>query len=1014
MIARALLVMTLTALAAPVLGAAPEAERVAFFESKVRPILVERCYGCHSAQAKKLRGSLHLDSKDGWTKGGDSGPAIVPGEPDQSLVVQAVRYTDPDLKMPPKGKLPDAEIATLIEWVKLGAPDPRTGTAVVSTKRVINLDEARKGWAFRPLTTSPIPKVANSAWAQSPVDRFILAQLEAKGLAPNEPATRRALIHRAFFDLIGLPPTPEDVDAFERDDSPDALPRMIDRLLASPHHGERWGRHWLDLARFAESHGFEHDTDRPTAYHYRDFVIEALNRDLPFDTFVKWQLAGDELAPDDNLALKATGFLAAGVHSTQITANQVEKERYDELDDIVATAGTAMLGLTIGCARCHDHKFDPIPQRDYYRLLSTFTTTVRTEVDLAVDRDGFRRAKDAFDKEHAPYIARLRQFETDELPARLARWEAEEWSRLAQGAWWIVLNPTELKSQGGATLTRLDDGSIVATGKNPDFDTYTFVADFPGMAFTGVRIEALSDPSLVKGGPGRAGNGNFDLTDLRLTAVPLNGHGQGGPIALGEPKATFEQPGLPIRAVIDGDPKSGWAIDPQFGKNHAAAFTSRGVLGFQGGARLTFTLSFNGNNGHNFGRFRIAVRIGPGPLGLDGDALPQDVLSALNTAAPSRTESQRATLVHWYRTIDPEWRKRNRAAAEHARKAPIPKVARALIASEGLPPLRLNTQGADFLQQTHFLKRGDPNQKQEVATQAFLQVLTNASDGEKHWHVDPPSGWRTSYRRTAMANWIADADQGAGALLARVIVNRLWQHHFGRGLVATPSDFGAQGEKPSHPDLLDWLASELVRGGWRLKPIHKLIMTSAVYRQSARIDPGKRERDPANALVWHVPRRRLEAEAIRDAMLAVSGKLDSRMYGAGTLDDGQTRRSIYFTQKRSRLIPMLVLFDAPDALQGLAVRASTTIAPQSLLLMNNPVIRDWSKAFAARVSARAGNDPERAVREGFRLALGREPTASERTDAESFLKGAGPDGFDAALADFCQVLLSLNDFMFTD
>ncbi len=332
-----------------------------------------------------MRGGLLLDTRAGWTKGGDSGPAIVPGDLENSLLVQAVRYTEPDIQMPPKGKLPDEAIAVLVEWVKRGAPDPRIGPASVKKERTIDLEEGRKWWAFRPLVRPEPPQVRDEAWCRTPIDRFILARLEEKRIRPAREANRRPWLRRASFDLTGLPPTPEEIDAFLADSSTDAFEKALDRLLASPSYGERWARHWLDLARFAESHGFEHDYDRPTAFPYRDFVIEALNRDLPYDTFVRWQLAGDEIAPDDPLALKATGFLAAGVHSTQITANQVEKERYDELDDIVHTTGTAMLGLTIGCARCHDHKFDPIPQRDYYRLVSVFTTTVRTEVELNVD-----------------------------------------------------------------------------------------------------------------------------------------------------------------------------------------------------------------------------------------------------------------------------------------------------------------------------------------------------------------------------------------------------------------------------------------------------------------------------------------------------------------------------------------------------------------------------------------------------------------------------------------------------
>jgi hypothetical protein len=995
----------------------PDAEGTAFFEAKVRPILAERCYGCHSSRAKKVRGGLLLDTKAGWANGGDTGPAIVPGKPDESLLVKAIRYDDPALQMPPKGKLDPAEVATLTDWVRRGAPDPRVDAAPTA-KKPIDIDAARTGWAFRPLRPVAPPRVRDEGWCRSPIDRFLLAALEAKGLAPGETANRRALIRRAYLDVTGLPPSPEEVEAFVVDKDPNAFEAVVDRLLDSPHYGERWARHWLDLARFAESHGFEHDYDRPTAYHYRDFVVEALNRDLPYDTFVRWQLAGDELAPDDNLALKATGFLAAGVHSTQITANQVEKERYDELDDIVQTTGTAFLGLTIGCARCHDHKFDPIPQRDYYRLLSTFTTTVRTEVDLVADPKGFARAKEKYEKEHAPYVAALEAFERDQLPARLEAWEKGR-SASHEPPRWVVLEPIEMKSAGGATFKKLDDNALEVGGKNAESDTYTIVTACDLPEITAVRIEALADPSLPKGGPGRAANGSFDLTDLTLTIGPRYGIGAKTEAHLINPKADFEQAGLPIAAAIDDDPKSGWAIDPQFGRDHAAAFELGNDVRNDAGATLTFRLDFRGNTGHNIGRLRFSATSSPRPVGLDDDGIPAAIRPILATPRDRRDEKQAAALLAWYRTIDVEWRALKKAVDDHARTSPKAEGVKALISSEGLPAVRLHTQGADFLEKTHFLRRGDPNQKMGEASQGFLKVLSTAPDSEKHWQVAPPTGWRTSYRRLALASWITDADQGAGPLLARVIVNRLWQHHFGRGIVATPSDFGAQGEKPSHPELLEWLATDLVQGGWRLKPIHKRILLSAAYQQSSKIDPAKTAIDPDNRLLWRYSRRRLEAEAIRDAMLAVSGLLDPRMYGPGTLDERQRRRSIYFTVKRSKLIPMMTLFDAPDALSGVGARPTTTVAPQALLLLNSPIVRDWAVGFARRIAPKPGGSLEESVRSAYHIALSRPPSDEEMSDALAFVgeqtrlhRDAGPgDGLAPALADFCQAILSLNEFI---
>jgi cytochrome c553 len=808
--------------------AAKMARGLALFKEHVRPVLTRRCLRCHGGKSTESEFDLH--DRDRLIKGGATGPAILPGKAGESLLLRLVRHQK-EPHMPQGGaKLPDETIRHLADWIDLGAPYDRSlldQEDVAAWTRKVVAAEARQFWSFRPLQRGGPPRVKDEARVRTPVDRFILANLEAAGIAPNESVDRRQLIRRASLDLIGLPPTPEEVDAFLKDTSRDAFARVVDRLLSSPRHGERWGRHWLDLARFAESHGFEHDSDRPTAYPYRDFVIQALNEDLPFDTFVKWQLAGDELAPDNPLALKATGFLASGVHSTQITQREVEKHRYDELDDMIATTGTAMLGLTVGCARCHDHKYDPIPQADYYRLVSAFTTTVRSEIDLAHDSKAYK-AKLAFDAEHAPLVASLKQFETEQLPARFAAWE----------------------------------------------------------------------------------------------------------------------------------------------KTEAA----------------------------------------------------KEIPPALRTAPGKRTPGQLAVLLRWYAPRDPEWRVLNQKVQEHLRKQPAQKTEKAMISTEGLPPVRLHTQGADFLNETHFLRRGDPDQKLRVAPLGYLQVLMTAPEKEKHWPARPPRGWRTSYRRTALANWMTDAEYGAGHLLARVIVNRLWQHHMGRGLVATPSDFGTRGEKPTHPELLDWLASELIRNGWRLKSIHKLIVMSATYAESSARDERKEAKDRDNHLFWRRPVLRLEAEAVRDSLLAVGGMLDTTMYGPGTLDEVSRRRSIYFTVKRSKLIPMLQVFDAPESLVSLGERPATTIAPQALLLMNNPHVRSWAHGFARRIAPTEATPIDDVIAAGYRIALTREPTRQELTDSTAFVKSqlasymaeGKKEAREHALADFCQVLMCLNEFIYID
>ncbi len=993
------------------------------FKKHVRQVLADRCVKCHGGA--KTRGGLDLTTREALLKGSDNGPVVVPGKAKASRLFQLAAHLDKPAMPPKEAGLSKQQLAHLGDWIDLGAPYDRSllDKALPKPKEMLVTDEDRKFWSFQPLARPSVPAVKNARWAANPIDRFLLAGLEAKGLSPSAPADRRTFPRRASFGLTGLPPTLEQMQTYLADPSPLADERLIDRLLASPAYGERWARHWLDVARFAESHGFEHDYDRPTAYPYRDFVIKALNQDLPYDTFVRWQLAGDEIEPDDPLALTATGFLGAGVHSTQITMNLVEKERYDELDDIVRTMGTSMLGLTIGCARCHDHKYDPIPTRDYYRILSTFTTTVRTEVDLDLDPGAARRARAAHVAAQARLDAAVRKYESD-LPAKLDRWLAGR-AAATQPAW-ALLSPASMKSAGGATFTKLGDGSLLAAGKNAALDTYVFVAHTHLKNLTAVRLEALAHPSLVRGGPGRAGNGNFALSDFRVSAAPLAAPGRAVPVKLVRPRATFEQRGLSVAATIDADPRSAWAVDPQFGKDHAAGYDFEKPIGFDGGTILTFTLSFNNNTGHNIGRPRLAITNASAPLPLQGQPLPaevQAVLARLDKDRAARpTAPERATLLRWFRTQDAGWRGLDAKAQAHRSAGPKAGKTKAMICSEGLKPIRLHSQGADFLTQTHFLKRGDPNQKDGVAEPGFLQVLKRGGADETRWQSSPPPGWRTSYRRRSLSNWITDVDRGAGHLLARVIVNRLWEHHFGRGLVSTPSDFGLQGERPTHPELLDWLATELIANGWRLKPIHKLILTSSAYRQGSAFNKASAAVDPDNRLLWRRVPRRLEAEVIRDSLLAVSGQLDRRMHGPGTLDLEHKRRSIYFFIKRSQLIPMMVLFDAPDALQASEGRTTTTIAPQALLLMNSKIVRGCADNFARRVAPAKGPAGGESVRAAYALALGRAPTAQELGDSVEFIREQAasyreerkPEPEQRALADFCQVLLKLNEFVYVD
>jgi len=726
------------------------------FKKEVKAILTSKCMRCHGG--KSVESEFDIVDREGLLKGGHYGVAILPGQARESNLVKMIHHAREPFMPQGSSKLPDTAIARITEWIDLGAPydGPLTEKRVKApswTDRELSAS-AKKFWSFESIAKTAPPKVKNEAWAKNAIDRFILAKQEAVGLTPNPPVDRRTLARRAYFDLIGLPPTPEEVEAFVNDKSPDAFARLVDRLLANPHYGERWARHWLDLARFAESHGFEHDYDRPTAYHYRDFVIEALNKNVPYDKFVRWQIAGDELEPDNALAWKATGFLAAGVHSTQITKSEVEKHRYDELDDKLNTLGTAFLGLSIGCARCHDHKYDPIPQRDYYQMLSTFTSTVRSEVELDIDPEGYKKAKANFDLKHQPFLDALKAYEEKELPAKLAAWEKTAGN---SGYRWETLQPSELKSKDGATLTLQGDGSILATGKNGKFDVYTFTAATGSGDVRYLRLEALPHPSMAKSGPGRAANGNFALSDVQVQAAPLaNPKAKATTIKLTNPRATFEQKGLPIAATIDGDAKSAWAVDPQFGLSHAAIYEFATPLTHANGSLLTIVLKFNNNDGHNIGRPRLSLASGEAAPGFTDPAMPAKVRHALITPLEKRTPEMTSALASWYRHQDAGWQALDRKAQAHRAGAPKPKIMKALVATEGRPAIRLHTQGEDLLPNTHFLRRGDVDMKEGVASMGFLQVLMPSADAVKRWEAMPPKGAKQTYRRSALANWITD------------------------------------------------------------------------------------------------------------------------------------------------------------------------------------------------------------------------------------------------------------------
>ncbi len=1020
----------------------------------LRETLVHRCAGCHGAGSTE--GGLDLTTREKLLAGGGRGPAIVPGKATESLLYRlAAKLEEPH--MPEEGaSLGDDELARLAEWIDRGAPFDKPLVTDESrgpwTERTI-APEARDQWPFTKLAAVPVPGLdgtpgpADAAgWCRTPIDRFILARLVEAGLTPAPEADRRTLRRRIAFDFTGLPATPEEIRAFVDDADPAAWDRVVDELLARPAFGERMAQDWLDVARYAESFGYEQDYDRPHAFRYRDFVVGAFNDDLPFDTFLRWQLAGDELAPDVPAARMATGFLAAGAFPTQLTEKEFESARSGEIDDMVSTVGTAMLGLTIGCARCHDHKFDPVPQADYYRLAATFTSTIRSNVAIEVAPERHRAALAAWQEEVDRAVAERRRIEVEELPGRFDAWIGS-WSpeSAAAAPAWRLGNVVEASRPGGTGFERLGDGSLRAGGEPGENETYSFVIDVPLDEIASLRLDALPDPALPRGGPGRVAHGNFALSNLVVTAAPLvAGADDAAPaqVPIAAARADYSQPGLDVAGAFDDHPTSAWAIDPHVGMPHVAVFDFRSPVRHPGGSRVTVTMDFRTNVRHAIGRPRLSfsaaagqpavpVADGADPVGPGEAARVGELL-----ARSPRGEAELAELRRLQPRFDAAWLAADARVTSLERARPQPETAMALVAGDGLKPIPHHADDRGYphaYPETWFLRRGDVRLREGVATPGVLQVLFRGSEGDQPFPTLPGEGIPPQAgalgRRAALARWITDVDHGAGSLAARVIVNRLWQHHFGTGLVATPSDFGAQGGAPSHPELLEWLAGELVRGGWKLKPIHRLIVESAVWRQSSGRAGPSDEVDPRNRLLSRYERRRLDAEAIRDTLLSLSGTLDPTMGGRAGGDDTSPRRSLYLDVKRSRPSPFLRAFDAPDRVTGQGARAITTTAPQSLLLMNAPAVRGWAERFAARVVAEpfrfvddVPTDDLAPIHTAYARALGRSPTPEELADARAFLEAqtaryradGRADAAAVALADYCQVLLGLNETLFLE
>jgi len=855
--------------------------------------------------------------------------------------------------------------------------------------------KGREHWAFQAIRNPPVPQVRDRDWVRNPIDAFILARLEKESVKPSAAARRATLLRRVYLDLIGLPPGPAEVDAFLSDKRADAYEQLVDRLLASPHYGERWGRHWLDMARYADSDGFEQDRVRPYAWRWREWVIDALNADLPFDQFSVEQLAGD-LLPGASIDQR----VATGFHRNTLINREGgidgEEDRVKRTVDRTNTLGEVWLGMTVGCTQCHDHKYDPLAQSEYYGLYAFFNNLEEPDIP-APDPEEFKAytlAKAEFDKEHAPYLERVSAYEKSKLPATIAAWDESIDEAVPT---WVVLEPTKLASAQGSTLTRQEDASVFVTGENDRSDVYTFVAETELTSITAFRLEVIADERLPGNGPGRASNGNFVLTSFRVTAAPATPANAGssipaaaGPVgasaqpeafALQHPHADFSQVNRPVAAAVGDDPTNGWAIHPRVGMPHAALFETRDDIGFEGGTRLRIELHHALHHDHNIGRFRISASTLRRPV-------RPDIVDVLRLPEEERSDKQRAVVTEFYRTLDPEFNALTAAAAEHAKEAPKNpgEKTKAQAVAERLEP-----RGTQVHIRGDFLHKGD-----EVEPHAPTILPPVVSRDECADRLD-------------LARWLFTPEH---PLTARVLVNRLWQQYFGRGIVATDNDFGTQGDPPSHPGLLDWLATRFREGGWSLKALHRLIVTSATYRQSSDGLLELVERDPLNTWLAHQNRLRVEAEVIRDLSLAASGLLCCKVGGpsvrppqpAGVAELGFNdqvgwktstgadiyRRGVYTHFQRTVPYPMLLAFDAPNSNTSCTRRERSNTPLQALTLWNDPVFFDMAQALGRRIIEEAPRMADRQVqvteriRYAFRLCLGRHPDAAEAASVRKF------------------------------
>ena len=839
-------------------------------------------------------------------------------------------------------------------------------------------------WAYRAPTRPPVPTVGDPAWVRNPIDHFILARLDAENLSPSPEADRATLIRRMSLDLIGLPPEPEDVAAFVADTRPDAYERLVERLLASPHYGERWGRHWLDAARYADTNGYEKDRPR-SIWPYRDWVIRALNEDMPFDRFTIEQIAGDML-PNATLDQR----IATGFHRNTMINEEggidVEEFRYTAMVDRVSTTSTVWMGASLGCAQCHDHKYDPFSQQEYYRLFALLNNADEPEMDVPTPALVARR--ESIEAE----IAKRQTALADHFPPADAAAPGEllesrrrrnidvklnDWARGIQrtSSHWTVLEPRDMVSENHATMTRLDDASVLVSGDFPNRDTYTIELDADQDRITALRLEVLPHPSLPDGGPGRAvmfSRGDFLLTELTVTAAPRDGSAPAAPVTLQNGTHDFAAENRSAALAIDGIGDTGWSIGGGQGKPHAAVFEFAQDVAFAGGARLSITLAQHYIHQQTIGRFRISVTGDARPVHAAG--VPAEIEAIVMTPADARTEDERAELERYYLSVAPE-------LAEHhkeidALRDSMPRYPTTMVLAERSDPrlTRLHHRG-EFLSPREPVTPGVP---------AIFHPLP----------ADAPPD------RLALARWLVDP---GNPLVGRVTVNRIWQAYFGRGIVATTEDFGTQGDRPTHPKLLDWLATEFFRQGTSFKALHRLIVTSATYRQSSTVTPELLTRDPENLLLARAPRVRADAETVRDIALVAGGLLCRKIGGPSVFppqppevsqisygamawqtaeNEDRFRRGLYTFWKRTSPYAAFMAFDSPTADTTCVRRIRSNTPLQALTLLNDAVFVEAAQALARRVLDQA---PRERVQFAMRVCLSRDPDAVETDQLLTFL-----------------------------